>query len=408
MIQAAAQNIAMFVVGRFFIGFGTGISGTCAPAFLAETLPLKYREWGLAIIYDFWYVGSLIAAGVTYGSAKMPNSTWSWRLPSLLQGVPSLICVAVLPFVVESPVWLVGKGNIRAARENLAVIMGPSYGPDSEEVIACSKAILDEVVHEKEQSVGFFKMFNTKANRLANLISVSVAVISMLSGNNIISYYLGTMLDGAGITSTTTQLKINVILQAMCLIAAILGTSLSKKMGRRKLLFVSLGSMTVFLFLFGGLMKLYGTSTNTSGIYGTVAMIFLTQMSYSFGLTPLSSILPPEILNHSIRNSGMSLYIFSSYAVGLFVTFVFPFGLDKAGFAYKVYIINAAWNVLELVFCYHFWIETCGLTLEEIARRLEATVSKSAHIQMNEDEGGDIIDGLEPNKRVVAESTTKV
>lgn len=30
-----------------------------------------------------WYVGSLMAAGITYGSQYI-ESTWSWRLPSLV------------------------------------------------------------------------------------------------------------------------------------------------------------------------------------------------------------------------------------------------------------------------------------------------------------------------------------
>lgn len=404
ILQAAAQDIAMFVIGRFIIGLGTGISSACAPTFLAETLPHDKREWGLAIIYDFWYVGSLIAAGVTYGTAKMPNSTWSWRLPSLIQGVPSVLCIAVLPFVIESPVWLLGKNKIEAAYENLAIAMGPSYGPHSEEVILRATLIMDEVKHEKEQAVGFFRMFKTKANRRANIIATSVAVVTMLSGNNIISYYLGTMLDGAGITNSNTQLEINVILQAVCLVMAILGTAFSKKMGRRKLLFVSLGLMTVFLFMFGGLMKAYGTSTNKSGIYGTVAVLFLTQMSYSFGLTPLTVMLPPEVLNHTIRAAGMSLYTFVTNGIGLFVTFVFPFALDASGFAYKMYLINAAWNVLELVFCYYYWIETAGLSLNEIAQLLDATVNK--HSQKST--SAVVIEAVDEKNGVLVDSTPKV
>ena len=56
ILQAAAQNIAMFVISRILIGLGTGASSIAAPVYLAETLPLRWRGVGLAIIYDFWYV----------------------------------------------------------------------------------------------------------------------------------------------------------------------------------------------------------------------------------------------------------------------------------------------------------------------------------------------------------------
>lgn len=55
-LQAAAQNIAMFVCARILIGAGTGASAIAAPVYLAETLPMKWRGLGLSIIYDFWYV----------------------------------------------------------------------------------------------------------------------------------------------------------------------------------------------------------------------------------------------------------------------------------------------------------------------------------------------------------------
>lgn len=57
VIQTAAQNVAMFVIGRILIGFGTSASGLCGPVYLAETLPFKWRAWGLGIFNDFFYVG---------------------------------------------------------------------------------------------------------------------------------------------------------------------------------------------------------------------------------------------------------------------------------------------------------------------------------------------------------------
>lgn len=60
----------------------------------------------------------------------------------------------------------------------------------------------------------------------------------------------------------------------------------------------------------------YGTSANTSGIYGTVAAIFLFQGTYSFGWTPLSTLYPPEVLNYSIRSNGMGVYNVVTNSVG--------------------------------------------------------------------------------------------
>jgi hypothetical protein len=61
----------------------------------------------------------------------------------------------------------------------------------------------------------------------------------------------------------------------------------------------------------------YGsTSTNHSGVYGTVAAVFLFQGSYSFGWTPLAFMYAPEVLNYSIRANGMGALNFMLNAVG--------------------------------------------------------------------------------------------
>lgn len=88
------------------------------------------------------------------------------------------------------------------------------------------------------------------------------------------------------------------------------------KLGRKPMAIISTVLLTVFLFLYAGLNKLYGESTNTSGIYASVAIIFLFQGSYSFGWTPLTVLYPPEVLNYSMRANGMAVYTFVVNCVG--------------------------------------------------------------------------------------------
>jgi hypothetical protein len=55
----------------------------------------------------------------------------------------------------------------------------------------------------------------------------------------------------------------------------------------------------------------YGGGANTSGVYGTVATIFLFQGSYAIGITPLTVLYPPEVLNFPIRSNGMAAWTFA-------------------------------------------------------------------------------------------------
>ncbi|KAJ5127947.1 MFS sugar transporter-like protein [Penicillium atrosanguineum] len=393
-IQSAAQNIGMFIAGRFIIGFGVGISCTASPTYLSECVPAKWRAFTLGMYYDFWYVGALIAAGITYGTAEM-DSTWAWRTPSIVQGVFSIICLVILPFVPESPRWLVHKGRNQESLEGLAATHSNGDTTDAE-VQTQFDEIKCAIEWEKNQGekLTMFETVRTPSNRKRMMLAFSVAIFSMMSGNNIISYYLGDMLDNAGVTNTTTQLEINIILNCFCLVVSIIGSLYAERLGRRFLAISSTTLLTIFIFIIGALTKIYGGSTNMSGIYGTVASIFLFQGSYSFGWTPLSVMYPPEVLHFSIRANGMGLYTFVASTFGLLATFAFPIGLEKIG--WKIYMINGVWDIIELLFVIFFWVETKGKTLEEIDELFDGVNRRDARdLALLEKNAGEPIDGEE-------------
>lgn len=126
--------------------------------------------------------GGLIAAGVTYGTAQM-ESTWAWRLPSALQGVFSIVCIAILPFLPESPRWLVHKGRLDEALEVIALTYadGDTANPIA---LASYREIIDTLNWEREagETMTFLQMVKTPSSRKRTLLAVSVSVFVMLSG----------------------------------------------------------------------------------------------------------------------------------------------------------------------------------------------------------------------------------
>jgi MFS family permease len=199
----------MFVVSRALIGFGATLSMVAAAAYAAETLPVSRRGWGVGLLGDLYYVGAFISAGVTYGTARM-QSTWAWRIPSAVQGVFSLVAILVLLVVPESPRWLAMNGR---EDEALAVValMHADGDEDHPETLSAWQEIrkgiaLEKLEGAKQATIG--QIFSDKDLRMRLLLVVSASVCAMLSGNNIVSFYLGDMLDKAGITDSNTQLEI--------------------------------------------------------------------------------------------------------------------------------------------------------------------------------------------------------
>lgn len=99
-----------------------------------------YRAPMTSLYNSLWYSGSIMcvsvlsspaiacnidnhmaisAAWTTFGTQHIP-SDWSWRVPSLLQGLPAVLQVFLVFLMPESPRWLVSKGRDEQALRTLA------------------------------------------------------------------------------------------------------------------------------------------------------------------------------------------------------------------------------------------------------------------------------------------------
>lgn len=65
------------------------------------------------------YLGSTFAAWTTFGTLQI-QSNWSWRLPGVLQVVPSLIQLAFIWLLPESPRFLMAKDRPDEALDVIA------------------------------------------------------------------------------------------------------------------------------------------------------------------------------------------------------------------------------------------------------------------------------------------------
>ena len=121
-LQTAAQNIGMFIGARFLLGFGLAFSALASPTLLTELAFPTHRAPLTSLFNTSWYLGSIVAAWTTYGTFFIANN-WAWRIPSLFQGIPSVLQVALILTIPESPRWLIHKGREEQAGRSLQSTM---------------------------------------------------------------------------------------------------------------------------------------------------------------------------------------------------------------------------------------------------------------------------------------------
>ncbi len=137
-------------------------------------------------------------------------SNWSWRTVALLQIVPSVIQLAGLYWVPESPRWLIDKGRNEQALNMLAYYH--ANGDVSNATVQFEYREIRETIRlEKEvlKESSYLDFFRTKGNRWRLAIIVSLGIISQYSGNALFSNYISLVYAGAGITNSNQTIPVS-------------------------------------------------------------------------------------------------------------------------------------------------------------------------------------------------------
>ncbi|KAJ3528956.1 hypothetical protein NMY22_g9196 [Coprinellus aureogranulatus] len=390
-IQTASQSVGMFIGARFLIGFGLTFAAAAAPLLVTELAYPTARAPLTSTYNSLWYSGAIVAAWTTFGTFRIKN-TWSWRIPSALQGLPSVLQVALIWFCPESPRWLVSKGRNEQALNTLAYYHADGNREDPlvkyeyEEIKAAIE--LDREVAAK---IGWKTLFSTRGNLRRVRIIVAIAFFSQWSGNGLVSYYLNRVFNTVGITSELHQLLINGILQIWNLAWALTASSMVEKIGRRVLFITSTIGMILFFIMQTVCSAVYAQHGNNSAGYAVIAAIFLFYASYDLAYTPLIVTYTVEILPYQLRAKGFTLFNFAISLSLIFNQYVNPIALDDIG--WKYYIVYICWLAFELVFVYFFVIETKNRTLEETAALFDgeeaaAEIAGTGNVAVDEKDGG--------------------
>ena len=289
-----------------------------------------------------------------------------WRIPSILQAIPSALCILFLAVIPESPRWLIFKNRDEEAFQILVKYHG-NGNPNDPVVLTEFQEIMDTLAYEATQTQSWKALIDTPGNRKRAWINVSSGVLSQFVGSNIATYYIATILNDAGYTNNNTQLTINTLMSLFNLICAVAGTLSTDLVGRRTMFLADTASSMIWLIITGVLTHYYGgsDSNNTAGNKAIIAAVFLFTGSYSYCWTPLSVLYPVEIINFTIRARGMALNSAFIYASAFINIYVIPYGMENLG--WKFYILTGVGiNSLALITIWIWYVKTKGKSLEEL------------------------------------------
>ncbi|KAL2074177.1 hypothetical protein VTL71DRAFT_7955 [Oculimacula yallundae] len=361
-IQTGARNFGMFIAARLILGIGDTVVLGSAPLLIAEIAHPQDRAILVTLSGASYHSGAFIASWVTYGTLQI-KSDWSWRLPSLLQSICSLIILVMMIWIPESPRYLISKDRNEEALDMLAHYHANDNREDEFVQLEFSEIKTAIILDREAEQNGWLDLVRTPGNRKRIGIITAIGFFSQWSGNGLISYYLSTVMKSMGITNPNTVLGINGGMKSWSLIVNIFMSFQVDRIGRRPTYLISTIGTLVAFTIWTIISARYAIAPVSGLGSAFIFMIFVYGTFYDFKSGLLASY-TTEILPYGIRAKGFTWLNFCVSLSLFFNQYANSPALDAL--KWKYYLFYIVFLVFEVVIVYLFIIETRYTPLEEI------------------------------------------
>ena len=294
--------------------------------------------------------GIVLAYFVDYALAGA--EAWRWMLG--LSAVPSLLVLAVVVRLPNTPRWYVMQGRREEARATLA-LTDPEVEADAE--LADIEADL-----RSERGGAVSEMLRAPYLR-ATVFVVGLGFLIQITGINAVVFYSPMIFKEMGFTGNASLLLLPALVQVGSLVATLVSLSIVDRLGRRPTLLTGIGAMVAATLL---LVAVFATGdlTGTTGWLGFVG-IFVFTAGFNFGFGSLVWVYASESFPSRLRSIGASAMLTANLAANLLIALYFLSVLESLG-GTATFAMFAALAAIAFAFVWWLAPETKGRPLEDI------------------------------------------
>lgn len=359
VLNAAATNLAMLILGRVTLGIGLGFTNQSMPLYLSEMAPPRLRGGLNSMAQVNISIGAFTAFLVNYATAKI--IPWGWRISLGLTMVPSIIILLGSVFLPDSPSSLIERGYLEESRAVLEKMRGTEdVGAEFEDLMQASQDC-KAVKHPWRQIM-------ERRYRPVLVMAVGIPFFQQVTGINIITFYAPLIFQSLGL-GASASLYAAVILGGALVGGSILAVVVVDKVGRRALLLNGGLQMFATQVIIGAMLQLkLGVSDNKLSkvdVVVVVAMVCIFAAAFGWSWAPLGVLVPSEIFPLEVRAVGQS--ISACMVLGMICVEAQVFLAMLCRMHASLFFMFGAWAVGSIAFVWWFLPETKHVPIETMA-----------------------------------------
>ncbi|XP_070695195.1 solute carrier family 2, facilitated glucose transporter member 9 [Pempheris klunzingeri] len=326
-----AKSFEMLIIGRFVIGVDSGIALSALPMYLGEITPRHIRgsigQFNSILICFGVFTGQVLGLPELLGQ----ESRWNYLFGFL--ALPAILQLCVLPFLPESPRYLLMERRDEAGAERaFQRFLGKTdVSQELEEVHAEARA------QDNLHTASVLQLMRNPAVRWQLITIIVIMACYQLCGLNAIWYYTNGILQEAGFAEDILP-YITLSTGAIETLSAIVSGLVIERIGRKPLLIFGFSAMAVFFSLLTVFLNFQDSVSWMP--YLSYISILAVIASFCSGPGGIPFILTGELFEQSYRPAAFmiagTVNWLSNFAVGL----LFPFIQESLqSFAFLVFVV---------------------------------------------------------------------